>query len=310
LIPLTLHQRHERVVPGEFVKGHRESMVLATKYTNSAPGTDPNAGAISAEHDAVGRSQSHGFRLIILTFIGFIFGTKSPRWRKSCGGWTIWFAGEKCSMSASPTPGLWNRAGEHPGLPSRLVSLVGLQIEYSLMERTVERELIPMAKSLKLGVTAWSPLSNGVLTGKYHGNGSSDPRHEQRHDEAIHAEEQKPGVLSQPSRLWPDRSAAAWRRWRCVAAFRLWQSSLLSARASSRTSGQPRQFRSVAFSRPMKALDEAIRLNWASHTTSTPRIWSRDWSMAGCATRLSLKRRVRRRDCPASLPLARATNKV
>ncbi len=52
---------------------------------------------------------------------------------------------------------------------------IGLQIEYSLIERTVERELIPMAKALNVGVTAWSPLANGVLTGKYHGHGSSEP---------------------------------------------------------------------------------------------------------------------------------------
>jgi aryl-alcohol dehydrogenase-like predicted oxidoreductase len=50
----------------------------------------------------------------------------------------------------------------------------GLQIEYSLIERTVERELIPMAKALNVGVTAWSPLAGGVLTGKYHGHGSSE----------------------------------------------------------------------------------------------------------------------------------------
>jgi aryl-alcohol dehydrogenase-like predicted oxidoreductase len=49
-----------------------------------------------------------------------------------------------------------------------------LQIEYSLMERTVERELIPMAKALNLGVLAWSPLGSGVLTGKYHGEGKAD----------------------------------------------------------------------------------------------------------------------------------------
>jgi aryl-alcohol dehydrogenase-like predicted oxidoreductase len=49
-----------------------------------------------------------------------------------------------------------------------------LQLEYSLIERTVERELIPMAKALNLGLTAWSPLANGVLTGKYHGRGSSE----------------------------------------------------------------------------------------------------------------------------------------
>ena len=50
---------------------------------------------------------------------------------------------------------------------------VGLQIECSLIERTVERELIPMAKALNIGVAAWSPLACGVLTGKYHGRASS-----------------------------------------------------------------------------------------------------------------------------------------
>jgi aryl-alcohol dehydrogenase-like predicted oxidoreductase len=41
------------------------------------------------------------------------------------------------------------------------------------MERTVERELVPMAKALNLRVLAWSPLAGGVLTGKYHGEGKA-----------------------------------------------------------------------------------------------------------------------------------------
>jgi aryl-alcohol dehydrogenase-like predicted oxidoreductase len=45
---------------------------------------------------------------------------------------------------------------------------MGLQIEYSLIERTVECTLIAVAKALNIGVTAWSPLSNGILSGKYH----------------------------------------------------------------------------------------------------------------------------------------------
>jgi aryl-alcohol dehydrogenase-like predicted oxidoreductase len=44
---------------------------------------------------------------------------------------------------------------------------IGLQIEYSLIERTPERELLPMASALDIGVTTWSPLGGGVLTGKY-----------------------------------------------------------------------------------------------------------------------------------------------
>ncbi|MEP9355829.1 aldo/keto reductase [Xanthobacter sp. KR7-65] len=44
---------------------------------------------------------------------------------------------------------------------------VALQIEYSLVERTVEHELMPMAAAMGLGVLAWSPLGGGVLAGKY-----------------------------------------------------------------------------------------------------------------------------------------------
>ncbi len=44
---------------------------------------------------------------------------------------------------------------------------VALQIEYSLIQRTPERDLIPMAKAFDLAVTPWSPLGGGVLTGKY-----------------------------------------------------------------------------------------------------------------------------------------------
>ncbi len=44
---------------------------------------------------------------------------------------------------------------------------VGLQIEYSLLERTVERELIPVARDQSATVLAWSPLRSGLLTGKY-----------------------------------------------------------------------------------------------------------------------------------------------
>ncbi len=44
---------------------------------------------------------------------------------------------------------------------------IALQVEYSLIQRTPEQDLLPMAKALDLGVTPWSPLAGGVLTGKY-----------------------------------------------------------------------------------------------------------------------------------------------
>lgn len=50
-----------------------------------------------------------------------------------------------------------------------------LQIPYSLVERSVERELLPMARQLELAVTTWSPLADGLLTGRY---GSDRPQPE------------------------------------------------------------------------------------------------------------------------------------
>ncbi len=45
--------------------------------------------------------------------------------------------------------------------------VVAVQIEYSLVERSAERELLPMARGFNLGAVAWSPLGGGLLTGKY-----------------------------------------------------------------------------------------------------------------------------------------------
>lgn len=45
--------------------------------------------------------------------------------------------------------------------------IIALQLEYSLLERTSEGELIPMAQALGMGVMPWSPLKSGFLSGKY-----------------------------------------------------------------------------------------------------------------------------------------------
>jgi aryl-alcohol dehydrogenase-like predicted oxidoreductase len=52
---------------------------------------------------------------------------------------------------------------------------VALQIEYSLIERTVERDLTPMAEALDLAVAAWAPLGGGLLSGKYNATGATPP---------------------------------------------------------------------------------------------------------------------------------------
>jgi aryl-alcohol dehydrogenase-like predicted oxidoreductase len=53
---------------------------------------------------------------------------------------------------------------------------VATQVEYSLVQRGVEREVVPAAQALGLGVLAWSPLGRGALTGKYRGGTPADSR--------------------------------------------------------------------------------------------------------------------------------------
>jgi aryl-alcohol dehydrogenase-like predicted oxidoreductase len=62
-------------------------------------------------------------------------------------------------------------------------SFIGLQIEYSLIERNAERELLPMAKAFHIALTPWAPLGGGVLTGKYLKQEEGrihDPKHHRR----------------------------------------------------------------------------------------------------------------------------------
>jgi aryl-alcohol dehydrogenase-like predicted oxidoreductase len=80
--------------------------------------------------------------------------------------------GKVLYVGISDAPAWWIAQANTLAMLRGWSPFVGLQIEYSLVERTVERELIPMTKALGIGVTAWSPLSGGVLTGKYHGHGS------------------------------------------------------------------------------------------------------------------------------------------
>src|SRR5258707_15517613 len=95
--------------------------------------------------------------------------------KKSCVDWTISFAkGRFLYVGISDARAWWIAQANSLAELRGWTQFIGLQIEYSLIERTVERELIPMAKALNLGVLAWSPLASGVLSGKYHGEGKPD----------------------------------------------------------------------------------------------------------------------------------------
>lgn len=100
----------------------------------------------------------------------------------------------------------------------------GLQVEYSLIERTVERELLPMSKALGLGVTAWSPLAGGWLSGKYSEGHKTGGRldEQQWRENALEVNERSKAIVAELATITREtgRSSAqvalAWLRYRDV----------------------------------------------------------------------------------------------
>src|SRR5215472_3421747 len=162
---------------GEFMQGHRQSVVLATKYSNSLPGADPNAAGNQRKNmaQAVEASLKRLQTGYIDLYWVHIWDQMTPVEEVMRGLDDLVRQGKILYAGISDAPAWWIAQANTLARLQGWSPFIGLQIEYSLIERTVERELIPMAQALTIGVTAWSPLAGGVLTGKYHGQGSSEP---------------------------------------------------------------------------------------------------------------------------------------
>lgn len=151
---------------GQFVAGQRDDFVIATKYTASAR-THPLAGgnsrkamlrSVEASLDRLGTDH------IDLLWVHFWDGT-TPLEEIIRGADDLVSAGKILYWGFSDTPAwLISRAATIAELRGR-ASPVGIQLEYNIGARTAERELLPMADALDLGVVCWSPLGAGALAG-------------------------------------------------------------------------------------------------------------------------------------------------
>ena len=158
----------ERFV-GEFITSHRGEVVLATKYTNANPGNDANAGGNQRKNmvQAVEASLKRlGTDYIDLYWL-HTWDQITPVEEVMRAFDDLVRAGKVLYIGIS-NASAWVVAKSNTLAELRgWTRYVGLQIEYSLLERTVERELIPLARDQAMTVLAWSPLRSGILTGKY-----------------------------------------------------------------------------------------------------------------------------------------------
>ncbi|RDI53234.1 aldo/keto reductase [Nocardia mexicana] len=154
---------------GEFTRENRESLVLATKYTMLRRPGDPNSGG--NHRKSMFASVENSLRQLNTDYIDLLYlhawDFHTPVEEILRGMDDLVRQGKVLYVAISDAPA-WQVSRMQAIADLRGWSpLAALQIEYSLIERTGERDLIPMARELGLGVIPWSPLASGVLTGKY-----------------------------------------------------------------------------------------------------------------------------------------------
>lgn len=163
---------HSEKIIGDYLKQadvRRDQLVLSTKfYCNLYPG-DPNAGGSSRK--TIISSLENSLRRLQTDYVDLYwmhaFDPFTPIEETMSALNDLVTAGKVRYIAISDTPA-WKVAQAQMIAQFRGWSaFTGLQIEYSLLERTVEGELIPMAQDLGLGVMPWSPLRGGILSGKY-----------------------------------------------------------------------------------------------------------------------------------------------
>lgn len=163
---------HSEVIIGDYfarTPGRRDRAVIATKFaTNLFPG-DPNAGGAGRKN--IVESCEHSLRRLRSDYIDLywmhFWDPNTPIDETLRALDDLVGAGKVRFIGVSDTPA-WKVAQAQVLAAWRGWSpFIGLQVEYSLIERTVEGELVPMALELGLGITPWSPLRGGVLSGKY-----------------------------------------------------------------------------------------------------------------------------------------------
>ncbi|MFC7382298.1 aldo/keto reductase [Sphaerisporangium rhizosphaerae] len=147
----------------------RDRVVLTTKFTNSVDPGDPNAGGNGRKHmiRAVEASLRRLRTDYIDLFLLHTWDRITPVEEVVRTFDDLTRAGKIRYAGLSDVPAWYAARAQSHAEANSLVPMVGLQLPYSLIDRTIEVEHVPMGRELGLGLTAWSPLGGGFLTGKY-----------------------------------------------------------------------------------------------------------------------------------------------
>ncbi len=163
---------HSEKIIGDHIGKHpakRDRLVIATKFLGNLYPGDPNGGGAhrkaiySACEQSLRRLQTDHIDLYWMHF----WDPHTPIDETMRAIDDLVRAGKVRYFGISDTPAFKCVQAQYEAIFKNWTPSIALQVEYSLAERTVENELLPMAREMGMGVTPWSPLKGGVLTGKY-----------------------------------------------------------------------------------------------------------------------------------------------
>jgi aryl-alcohol dehydrogenase-like predicted oxidoreductase len=169
------HEGQSEEIVGSFLGSERDRCVVASKYTLAMRDGDPNAAGNSRKN--MRQSVEASLRRLRTDYLDVLWvhawDYATPVEEVMRGLEDLVRAGKVNYVALSDAPA-WIASQANTLAALRGWSpFVALQLEYSLIERTGERELLPVAEAFGLAVTAWAPMGGGVLSGKY-SRGSSD----------------------------------------------------------------------------------------------------------------------------------------
>jgi aryl-alcohol dehydrogenase-like predicted oxidoreductase len=176
------HEGESEEIVGGFLGPDRDRFVVATKYTLAMRSGDPNAAGNSRKN--LRASVEASLRRLQTDYIDVLWvhawDYTTPVEEVMRGLDDLVSAGKVHHVALSDAPAWVASAANTVASVRGWSPLVALQVEYSLLERTAERELLPVAEAFGLSVTAWAPMGAGILTGKYTRGSAATPTDSRR----------------------------------------------------------------------------------------------------------------------------------
>ncbi len=183
----------EKII-GEFIAPNRDDFVVASKFGRTA-GRSPALGVLGNTRKAMASAVEASLKRLRTDHLDLYFthfnDAVTPIEEIVRGFEDLARAGKILYAGLSNFPAWRVAVGATLASERGWVPLAAMEVEYNLLQRTTERELLPMADGLGLGVLGYSPLAGGLLTGKRRPGADGQPVGGQEHGNAEHTRQDR-----------------------------------------------------------------------------------------------------------------------